>query len=110
LHIPNTLFYDGQLEACGAHAITHSLIESEVLVKKGFPIVFHGVIGKDEREGSSPSFFNVDEASLVREYCERLLKKNSSKSKSKSKRNKREEAKALGMFFFLIPRGAGLTL
>jgi helicase MOV-10 len=77
-------------------------------VKKGFPIVFHGVIGKDEREGSSPSFFNVDEASLVREYCEKLLKKNS--KKSKSRRNNRQEAKPLSMLFFLKPRNSCLTL
>jgi len=96
LRFSNEAFYNGELQACGAHDITHSLIDSEVLVKKGFPIVFHGVIGKDEREVSYPSFFNVDEASLVKEYCEQLLKKNS--NKSRSKRNKRQAAKPLGMF------------
>lgn len=31
-----------------------------------FPIIFHSIVGKDEREGSSPSWFNVDEVAVVR--------------------------------------------
>ncbi len=30
-----------------------------------FPIIFHAVVGKDEREASSPSWFNQMEAKLV---------------------------------------------
>lgn len=53
--------------------IVRSLENAEVLQKKGFPMIFHGVIGKDTREESSPSFFNIDEASLVKNYCEKLV-------------------------------------
>jgi helicase MOV-10 len=52
--------------------ITHDLIHSDVLPKKGFPVVFHGVRGKEERMKSSPSYFNILEASVVRDYCVKL--------------------------------------
>ena len=42
-----------------------------------FPIVFHGVEGKDEREGNSPSFFNLDEVSHVLKYVEKLRRSRS---------------------------------
>jgi helicase MOV-10 len=45
----------------------------EELPKKKFPIIFHGIIGKDEKEASSPSFFNIDEASQVKKYVISLL-------------------------------------
>jgi len=37
-----------------------------------FPLIFHGVVGLDIREASSPSFFNVAECALVREYIVNL--------------------------------------
>lgn len=37
-----------------------------------FPIVFHAVFGKDDREASSPSFFNVDEILQIKQYVEKL--------------------------------------
>lgn len=37
-----------------------------------FPIVFHAVEGKETREGTSPSFFNVAECEIVRDYINRL--------------------------------------
>ena len=43
--------------------ITYDLVLSDVLPKKGFPVVFHGVKGKEERIRSSPSYFNILEAS-----------------------------------------------
>jgi len=52
--------------------ITHDLIHSDVLPKKGFPVIFHGVRGKEERMKSSPSYFNILEASVVRDYCVKL--------------------------------------
>lgn len=36
-------------------------------------MIFHGVSGKDEREASSPSFFNIAEASLVKSYVQDLF-------------------------------------
>lgn len=73
LQYPNDRFYNSELQTCGDSVMVRSLENAEVLEKKGFPIIFHGVIGKDEREKSSPSFFNIDEASLVRQYCGTLI-------------------------------------
>jgi helicase MOV-10 len=49
------------------------MVTYEELPKKQFPIIFHGIIGKDEKEASSPSFFNIDEASQVKKYVVSLL-------------------------------------
>jgi len=73
LQYPNDRFYNSELQTCGDSVIVRSLENAEMLQKKGFPIIFHGVIGKDTREESSPSFFNIDEASLVKKYCEELV-------------------------------------
>ena len=35
--------------------------------------VFYGIEGKDEQEGNSPSWFNVDEMVMVRHYVGQLL-------------------------------------
>ena len=37
----------------------------EGLPTRGVPMLFHGMVGKDEREGNSPSWFNADEAMQV---------------------------------------------
>ncbi len=39
----------------------------------GFPIIFHGVVGVDKREGRSPSFFNPEEVIEVGKYLKALL-------------------------------------
>lgn len=38
-----------------------------------FPLIFHGVTGVDEREESSPSFFNVAEVEVLMGYVRKLL-------------------------------------
>jgi superfamily I DNA and/or RNA helicase len=53
--------------------ITDMFIGSDLLPNKGFPIIFHGLNGKDEREGNSPSWFNADEAREVLKYVESLM-------------------------------------
>lgn len=73
LKFPNDEFYRGELEACGDPAVTGSLLRFDELAMKNFPVIFHGISGKDERESSSPSFFNIDEASLVKLYVQRLF-------------------------------------
>ncbi|KDQ60007.1 hypothetical protein JAAARDRAFT_593478 [Jaapia argillacea MUCL 33604] len=73
IEFSNETFYDNELRPCGDHVITHSLLSSGVLVKKGFPVVFHGITGRDLREETSPSFFNIEEATVVKRYCEDLL-------------------------------------
>lgn len=40
---------------------------------KDFPVIFHGVTGMDEREASSPSFFNVAEVEVTMVYVRKLL-------------------------------------
>jgi helicase MOV-10 len=73
LQFSNAMFYNGELKPCGDPALTHSLQRSDALVSRNFPLVFHGIVGKDEREASSPSFFNIDEATLVKKYCQELI-------------------------------------
>ena len=72
IQFSNEQFYNGELQASADPVLTHSLLRSEI-VKKDFPVIFHGIIGKDQREMSSPSFFNIEEATLVKKYCEELL-------------------------------------
>jgi helicase MOV-10 len=72
LKFPNEQFYRGQLQYKADPVITHSLLNAPMLVTKGFPVVFHAISGKDTREASSPSFFNPDEASLVKTYIKDL--------------------------------------
>ena len=51
---------------------SHLLLQSDVLPKKGFPVVFHGIKGRELRARHSLSFLNVHEASVVRDYCQML--------------------------------------
>ena len=57
------------MRAAGDVNITHLLVKSGILPKKGFPIMFHGVKGSEMRTWQSPSYFNIPEASVVRDYC-----------------------------------------
>ncbi|XP_045199389.2 putative helicase mov-10-B.1 [Mercenaria mercenaria] len=74
LKVPRELFYDGELQPCGDTMILNSMVNWEHLPNKKFPVIFHSVFGKDEREESSPSFFNRDEISQVQKYLDMLLK------------------------------------
>ncbi|GJJ10625.1 hypothetical protein Clacol_004852 [Clathrus columnatus] len=74
LKYPNEQFYEGELEAHGNQLVTHSLLQSNELVSTDFPIIFHGIIGEDMQQANSPSYFNPNEASVVRGYVDRLLK------------------------------------
>ncbi|KAJ2936839.1 hypothetical protein H1R20_g242, partial [Candolleomyces eurysporus] len=73
LEFSNEQFYSSELRPCGNRALTHSLENIDELPKKKFPLIFHAIVGKDEREESSPSFFNIDEASQVKKYCKGLM-------------------------------------
>ena len=57
------------MRASGDMDVTHLLVDSVVLPQKGFPIVFHGIKGSEKRTRLSPSYFNIYEASVVRNYC-----------------------------------------
>ncbi|KAG7477792.1 hypothetical protein MATL_G00073410 [Megalops atlanticus] len=73
LKIPNELFYDGELQVFADKNLRNSYCNWEHLPKKGFPVIFHGVMGKDEREANSPSFFNVTEIQILIDYLKKLL-------------------------------------
>ncbi|KAI0048937.1 P-loop containing nucleoside triphosphate hydrolase protein [Auriscalpium vulgare] len=72
LTFPNERFYNGDLEPCADARVMNSYLGSPVLPSPKFPIVFHGMTGKDAREASSPSFFNIEEAQQVKAYVEAL--------------------------------------
>lgn len=74
LKVPNESFYMNELEACADVLVRESLCQWSELPKKGVPLIFHGVIGKDEREERSPSFFNTAEIAIVVDYVDKLLK------------------------------------
>ncbi|XP_033121763.1 putative helicase MOV-10 isoform X2 [Anneissia japonica] len=73
LKLPNELFYDNELEAKADILMRETMCRWEELPKKNFPLIFHGVEGKDEREGNSPSFFNTKECDAVLTYIKKLM-------------------------------------
>ncbi|NXQ50424.1 SDE3 helicase, partial [Catharus fuscescens] len=75
LKIPNELFYDNELKVCKNSRldIRNLYCTWEELPKKGFPIIFHGVCGEDQREANSPSFFNTAEIEVLIYYLKKLL-------------------------------------
>ncbi|KAJ8688671.1 hypothetical protein PTI98_013429 [Pleurotus ostreatus] len=72
LKFPNEHFYGGELEECGPPHVINTFINSPLLPSPTFPIIFHSMSGKDDREASSPSFFNIHEAVQVQAYVEAL--------------------------------------
>ncbi|XP_058491151.1 putative helicase mov-10-B.2 isoform X1 [Solea solea] len=73
LHVPNELFYDGELQCCADEYLRNSYCSWQYLPKSGFPLIFHGITGVDEREASSPSFFNRAEVEELMNYVKKLL-------------------------------------
>ncbi|XP_072308203.1 putative helicase mov-10-B.1 [Eucyclogobius newberryi] len=74
LKIPNELFYENELQVFADPWERENYCNWEHLPRKGFPIIFHGVLGKDEREANSPSFFNVSEIEVLMDYLVKLIK------------------------------------
>uniref|UniRef100_A0A2P2IQ12 RNA helicase n=1 Tax=Rhizophora mucronata TaxID=61149 RepID=A0A2P2IQ12_RHIMU len=77
LYLPSTLFYQGELIACKESIDDTTALMSSVNLHKGngFPVLFFGIQGCDEREGSNPSWFNRIEASKVIEIVQKLVTK-----------------------------------
>lgn len=73
LKVPNEMFYSSELQASANEMISHSMLRWEELPQKGVPLLFHGVLGKDERECNNPSYFNPDEIRIVLGYVVSLL-------------------------------------
>lgn len=67
----NAMFYQGELRLNAPSEETHSLENSDILPQKKFPLIFHSVVGKADKQGTS--WFNINEASEVRKYCEKLI-------------------------------------
>ena len=59
--------------AKGDTFITHSMLGWKQLPNVKVPLVFHGVVGEDQREARSPSYFNPEEAAIVVQYVQDLL-------------------------------------
>ena len=59
LRLPNRMFYDDELVPSANPLVSRCLEAWEHLPAPGFPLIFHGVEGRDEREGTSPSWFNA---------------------------------------------------
>ncbi|XP_061891869.1 RNA helicase Mov10l1 isoform X2 [Entelurus aequoreus] len=75
LTMPSKLFYHGELCVKAPKAVVDSLCKWKTLPKKGFPLLFHGVRGKEMREGNNPSWFNPVEAVQAMMYSCQLAKK-----------------------------------
>ncbi|PIL27838.1 hypothetical protein GSI_10992 [Ganoderma sinense ZZ0214-1] len=73
LRYPNEKFYDGELEVCGSVGTINTFLRSPQLVSPEFPVVFHAISGQNEREASSPSWFNKEEVLQVKAYIVALL-------------------------------------
>ena len=58
---------------CGPPAIIDSFVGSPQLVEPKFPVVFHSISGHNDRESTSPSYFNIEEACEVKAYVQALL-------------------------------------
>lgn len=72
LKLPSDLFYDKELIAVG-NDMTNLFIGWKNLKNEDFPIIFHNVEGIDQRDKTSPSFFNVQEIEQVVEYLSKLF-------------------------------------
>lgn len=53
LNIPNKLFYHNELIPAGG-ASTSMFTKWEHLMTRGFPVIFHHIVGEDIRESNSP--------------------------------------------------------
>jgi hypothetical protein len=63
LQLPSKMFYDNALVPCADEMVVKQFERWEGLASPsaGFPVLFEGLMGKDDREGNSPSWFNPDE-------------------------------------------------
>ncbi|KAJ0068634.1 hypothetical protein NL108_010303, partial [Boleophthalmus pectinirostris] len=73
LKVPNEMFYENELQVFADQWERETYCNWKHLPKKGFPIIFHGVMGKDQREANSPSFFNVSEIEVLMDYLVKLI-------------------------------------
>ncbi|XP_056157794.1 LOW QUALITY PROTEIN: putative helicase mov-10-B.2 [Lampris incognitus] len=72
LKIPNELFYENELQVFADTQERQAYCYWERLPRRSFQVIFNGLMGKDEREANSPSFFNVSEIEVLVEYLNKL--------------------------------------
>ena len=72
LQVPNEMFYKGELESCADKMIADQYLGWRDLPNEKCPMMFIHVVGKDEREGDSPSFFNIAEIQAVNRVVDSL--------------------------------------
>ncbi|KAG0692718.1 RNA helicase Mov10l1 [Chionoecetes opilio] len=65
LAVPSRLFYNNTLQACADVKGQEHLLSWKELPCSSCPLLFHGVVGTNLREGDSPSWFNPAEAFQV---------------------------------------------
>ncbi|PRP82146.1 RNA helicase [Planoprotostelium fungivorum] len=65
LEFPSKTLYNGELVPCADPIFTERYLNWDKLPNKTFPFLFHGVMGKNEREKGSPSWFNKNEIDAV---------------------------------------------
>ncbi|XP_059188616.1 putative helicase mov-10-B.1 [Centropristis striata] len=82
LKVPNERFYDGELKCCADEA-RNMYCNWDDLKKQGFPVIFKDVNGIDQRESTSPSFFNVTEVEVLMQYVRKLLQGQGKKGQPK---------------------------
>jgi helicase MOV-10 len=75
LEFPNRWFYELELEPCADRAAVGAFERWRHHPRPGrrFPVIFHAIAGQDEREASSPSYFNRLEAIQVKSYVRLLV-------------------------------------
>ncbi|KZT00673.1 P-loop containing nucleoside triphosphate hydrolase protein [Laetiporus sulphureus 93-53] len=73
LAFPNQQFYDDELQVSGSPSVINAYVGSRHLENLKFPVIFHAVSGKDDKEANSPSYFNVDEIIVGKKYIADLL-------------------------------------
>lgn len=92
LELPNRLFYQGELLPCASDAVANACLGWEGLPTPGVPLLFKGMVGKDMREGHSPSWFNPDEVVEVVKLVHALLQ-----PRAMGRNAQRLEAKHIGV-------------
>jgi helicase MOV-10 len=72
LEVPNDLFYKSELQVCAEPLVSNYFTGWSLLPNKTIPVMFMHTVGKDMREGDSPSWFNITEVQLVSEVITRV--------------------------------------
>ncbi|XP_040168042.1 putative helicase MOV-10 [Anopheles arabiensis] len=70
----NQQFYDAELRAKGDPTITHWAVNWHHLPNRKLPMLFHSVVGFMQQDSISLSYWNVQEAQLVYQYVQILMK------------------------------------